>query len=84
VKEDPPQVKKGRRNAVFFLAAGLGLATAARMAPFRAGVYGGACYKCACCYFQGDGDKCSECGHGYHDHYRQTCLSSLERRSVVR
>jgi hypothetical protein len=76
MNEDPPQAEKGRRKAVFFLAAGLGAAAASRLAPAHAAsIYGGGCYKCACCLFEGVVNECGNCGHSYADHSRSTCLS---------
>ena len=35
--------------------------------PLKVGY--GACYKCSCKAFEGNGQQCSNCGHSYSDHW---------------
>ena len=35
--------------------------------PMKAGY--GACYKCPCKGFEGNGQQCSNCGHSFSDHW---------------
>jgi len=62
-----------RRHAVKFLLAGAGLVATGLLAPRRAHAYGGRCYKCNCCSFEGSQNTCSNCGHSYENHSGQTC-----------
>jgi hypothetical protein len=68
---DTPDV--ARRRAITFLVAGAGLVATGLLAPRRAHAYGGRCYKCNCCSFEGSQNTCSNCGHSYENHSGQTC-----------